>query len=342
MRTVRAAALTVTLACLAVSVLESSAAFASAVAPALTSTGMGTAVQQAVLPRGSELIDPAGDLTEDLELAGVGSYRVSAGVVTFRPALGFTGAHGIVYRVTDASGQTSDGTYTPSVTLPAPPSAPALTTTGPYGQAEQCLVPVPEQGRAVLVDAFGQPTLAVMEAAGEFDADPYTGVVAFAPANGFAGSTTIGYRVTDAYGQSALGSCGVTVGPAPEQVTAPEPVSAPEQVSAPDQVGPPAPVAARARTRGPARRQQVAHLNVPTGNTATLVDAGVAGLHVYRPGQGSYALDPATRTITFTPSARFHGTGSVTFRITDAYGRSAENAYTPTVLVARRPHARGR
>lgn len=339
MGTVRAAALAVALACLGMVECGTSSALATPAPPALgtpsalgasaplTSSGVGIAAQQVEVPDGTMLVAASGEQTYDLTVADVGSYAVSADTLVFRPALGFTGAYAVLVRTTDATGQTDEATYTPTVAPPLPPSAPELVTAGPYGQRAQCLVAVPAQGRAVLVDAAGQPTLDEVDAAGEFSADPATGVVAFTPAGGFTGSATIGYRVTDAYGQSASGGCTVTIAAPPAPVV--------EQVAAPA-----APVATRARTRGAVHRQQVVRLAVPVGGTATLVDADATTLHVYRAGQGSYALDPATETITFTPSRAFHGVGSVTFRITDAYGRSAENAYTPTVLAAvRRPPA---
>jgi CshA-type fibril repeat protein len=326
---VRSCTLGLALACLTTIALDSSSALAESAPVALASTGVGTAVQQVAVPEGSALVGPGGDHTDGLEVDGVGSFQLSGGSLVFHPALGFTGSHGVLVATPDGTGQGDEGTYTPSVTLPSPPIAPALSSTGSYGQPARCLVAVPEHGRAVLLDATGRPTLDAVDAAGEFTADPSTGVVAFVPAGGFSGPATIGYRVTDAYGQSAAGGCTILVEAPPAALD--------EQLVAPATS---APVAVRARTRGGAHRQQVVRLAVPPGGNASLVNAGVATLHVYRPGQGSYALDPGSETITFTPSAGFHGVGSVTYRLTDAYGRSAENAYTPTVLAAhKRPRA---
>ncbi|MEI6623985.1 MAG: IPT/TIG domain-containing protein, partial [Actinomycetes bacterium] len=95
-------------------------------APAETSTGVGTAVQSVTLPipaGGSVALVGGADATH-LTIPGQGAYLLDqlTGVVTFTPVAGFVGAATpATYRVTDAFGQASLGTYTPTVTSPTKP-----------------------------------------------------------------------------------------------------------------------------------------------------------------------------------------------------------------------------
>jgi CshA-type fibril repeat protein len=114
-------------------------------APAQSSTGAvaQTQSQHVPVPAGGValLIGPDGAPTTTVEVEGVGTYEIvpETGEVRFTPRAGFSGTPPVIaYRVTDAYGQTSDGTYAPAVmagaaTAPrvdAPP-APALPVASP-------------------------------------------------------------------------------------------------------------------------------------------------------------------------------------------------------------------
>jgi CshA-type fibril repeat protein len=322
---VRAAGLTLILALAATTGLGGQAALADAsqtiplpAAPApgaLVSTGTGVAAQAVTLPvptAGHDfLVDADGNLVDTLAIDGVGSYALDENaVLTFLPSLGYVGQHGVLFREIDSYGQTGDGTYTPQVSLPAAPAAAPVVSTGTGTAVQSATVTVPGQGNAVLLDTAGAATTStVLPAVGEFRIEPATGAVSFAPVFGYMGTASIGYRVTDAYGQATSGTYTPTVAP------------------------PAAPIAQPTSTRALANVQQVARLHVPVGTTLSLLTpTGAVSAHVYLPGQGNYAVDAATSTITFTPGQGFYGIGSLTYQLTDAYGQVARNAYTPTVL----------
>ncbi|MEI8081640.1 MAG: IPT/TIG domain-containing protein, partial [Actinomycetes bacterium] len=95
-------------------------------APAETSTGVGTAVQSVTLPipAGGSVALVGGTDATHLTIPGQGAYLLDqvTGVVTFSPVSGFVGAATpATYRVTDAYGQASLGTYAPTVTSPTKP-----------------------------------------------------------------------------------------------------------------------------------------------------------------------------------------------------------------------------
>ena len=298
--------------------VSSTVTLPAAPAPAaLMSQGVGTAAQVVALPVPTEghdgLVDDSGTLVDSLSVAGVGSYAVDvSGVLTFQPAVGYVGMHSVVYRAIDSYGQTGDGTYTPEVDVPAAPVATTVTSTDMGTAVQSASVVVPVQGNVVLLDTTGAATTStVVPGVGAFRIDPSSGAVGFGPVLGYQGTVTIGYRVTDAYGQSTDGAYTPTVVP------------------------PHAPVALPAASRAAANLQQVVRLSLPVGTTLALLDpSGTPTAHVYLAGQGNYALDPATASITFTPGQGFYGTGSLTYQLTDAYGQVSRSAYTPVVLRA--------
>jgi CshA-type fibril repeat protein len=294
-----------------------STAMPAAPAPAtLTSAGAGTTPQTVTLPVPADgqvaLLDSTGTATSTLSVPGVGSYQLDdgTGVLTFRPAVGYIGAHGVLFRETDAFEQVGEGSYTPQVTIPEPPVVAPLATTGTGAATQTVSTAVPSGGNVVLLDGTGQATTStVLPGVGEFRIDPVTGVLSFAPVLGYTGSPGIDVRTTDAYGQSAAGTWTANV------------------------LAPNAPVALALSSRAVGGVQQTARVDVPAGTCLALVDAdGQPTAHAFLAGQGNYALDAATSTIVFTPAQGFFGAGSLTYQLTDAYGQVSRNAYTPTVL----------
>ena len=289
-----------------------------------TTTGVGTTPQSTALPVPTggtvTLLDVTGPTTA-VTVPGQGTYVLDpgTGVVTFTPVLGFVGEPiSAVYRVTDAYGQSAAAVYAPTVTLPAPPVGPALSSSGPVVTPQQTTAPVPSGGSIALLDADGDPaTTVTISGVGTYVLDPATGVIVFTPVFGFAGTPpTVDYRVTDAYGQTGDGAY------APAVV-------------------PPAPPAAPAETTtGVGTAPHSGGVTVPTGGSVTLLDAdGNPATVVVVPGEGTYTLDPATGTIEFEPELGFQGPGSVPVRVTDAYDQSTDGTYTPTVLAPPAPTA---
>jgi CshA-type fibril repeat protein len=75
---------------------------------------------------------------------------------------------------------------------------------------------------------------------------------------------------------------------------------------------------------------------IPAGGSVTLLDdGGVPATAVAIAGQGVYALDASSGTITFTPAEGFTGAARrVGFRVTDVYGQSSDATFAPTVVAA--------
>lgn len=282
----------------------------------LTSDGVGTTVQSpasaVTVPAGGAvtLLDAGGAPAASVTVPGQGTYGLDAGVLTFSPVLGFSGAATpVTFRVTDAYGQSATATYTPTVHAPAAPTPTAPTTTGEATTPQATTVVAPAGGSVTLLDADGLPATTVTVAGqGTYTLDPATGVVTFTPVLGFQGQATpVALAVTDAYGQTAVGTYTPTVTP------------------------PPAPAAASPTTTGPVVTDQTVTLTVPAGGTVTLPDAA-DGTTLDVPGVGTYVLDPATGVVVFTPEAGFAGpTDGVRYAVTDAYGQTVVGTYTPTV-----------
>ncbi|HEU5001764.1 MAG TPA: choice-of-anchor D domain-containing protein [Actinomycetota bacterium] len=193
--------------------------------------------------------------------------------------------------------------------LPAPPVATPKTSTGTGTTPQSVAVPVPA-GTALTLLAIGAPvTLVPVPGQGVYTVDTAAGTLAFTPALGFTGvATPVGYRLTDAYGQSATSTYTPTVLP-------PAPPSPTPKTSSGDP-GIPQPTV----------------LPVPTGGTITLLVNGIPTSTVTVPGQGTYSIDPLG-TITFTPVTSFTGTAmTVDYQVTDAYGQQARSTLTASVL----------
>ncbi|HWI07706.1 MAG TPA: Ig-like domain-containing protein [Solirubrobacteraceae bacterium] len=289
-------------------------------APTLTSTGIGTAVHTQTLPVPAEgsarLLGSGGATAVTVTVAGEGTYVLDpeTGAVTFAPVLGFAGTTSIGYRVTDGYGQHTAGSYRPTVQPPAPAAAADYASIGIGTQPQHEILAIPAGATITLLDAHGRPVGSVLvPGEGIYTLSAATGAVSFVPLLGFRGTATpVGYRITDAYGQQSHAIYRPTV-------TAPAPVAAPAQ-----------------STSGAAGAPQSQAIAVPEGGSISLVDADGRSTSTLRvEGVGTYAVDPATGIVTFTPAAAFGGTPpAVLYRIIDAYGQVSEGTYTVTVAVA--------
>jgi CshA-type fibril repeat protein len=293
-------------------------------AAAKTSTGVGTAAQSAsvTIPSGAtvRLVD-GGTLVTSLTVAGQGAYALdtSTGTITFTPVLGFGGvATPVTYRLTDAYGQTADATYTPTVTLPGAPTAPAASTTGVGTTPQSTTIAPPPGGSVTLLDDQGQPATSVaIPGKGTYTLDPLTGAIQYVAPFGYAGvPPAVAVRIADAYGQEATGSYQAAVTP-------PAPAPAPPRTST-----------------GTGTAPQGDVLPVPPGGTVTLLDASGDPVTHLATDQGVYDLDPATGRVTFTPRDGYAGTAApIAYVVTDGYGQESTGTYTPTVAAPPGPEA---
>ncbi|MEV0565273.1 glycine-rich protein [Dactylosporangium sp. NPDC050588] len=308
---------------------------------AKTTTGLGTATQAADvdLPEGGTVEFVSGGTTvASLTVPGQGTYGWNGTdkTLTFTPFAGYIGvATAATYRVTDAYEQHGDATYTATVTIPPPPAAPDRTTSGVGVTPQTATLPVPAKGTIALIDADGNAvtslffpgkgtyTLELAAAGGASVAAAGTvpnpsqqegsATVVFTPVLGFHGQLPpVDYRVTDAYGQTA----NATYTPL---VTIPAPPAPPSQT-----------------TQGPPDKTQTATLPVPAGGSITLLDArGRPAVVVRIAGQGTYVLQPANGHISFVAVTGFAGQAAkVRYRVTDAYGQTAESYYSAYVFGA--------
>lgn len=269
------------------------------------------------------LLDANGAEVTELVVPATGTYRANSGdgvQLTFQPATCFVGtAPAVPYRLTDSYDQSDEGTYTATVTNPAPPTAAPVTSTG-TGMATQSVTVVPPAcgGAAHLVGPGGQ-LLTTLNVAGEgsYTVDPGTGTMTFTPELGFDGpATPVTYQRTDPQGQSAQSTYTPTVGT------------------------PAGPVATDQTSTGAGTSPQSVTVPIPAEGQITLVENGAPVTQVTRAGQGTYTLDASTGVITFTPVLGYTGTATVvTFQITDAYGQSDTALYTPTVTMPPAPVA---
>lgn len=277
----------------------------------LTSTGVGTEAQTATVPVGEQqevvLLDGT-STTDTVTVEEEGTYTLDpeTAVITFAPELGFSGdATPVTFRVRDAYNQQSDNTYTPTVTKPAPPSAPEALTSRGHG-ARTVTVPLPEGGSVVLVgttDVEGQGSYAV-SAPGE---------ITFTPAEGFDGEATpVTFEVRDAYSQGVESTFTPTVVP-------PEPTPADRTSSGVGTAG------------------QSITVTVPRDGSLTLLDGREAATSVTVP-EGVYTLDGVD--IDFAPVLGFTGPATaVTFRVTDSYDQTGTATWTPSVVAPAPPTA---
>ena len=166
----------------------------------------------------------SGSPVTTITIAGQGTYTLdtTTGVVSFVPVLGYAGtATAATYRLTDAYGQTASSTYTPTVTLPAGPTAPAKTSSGVGTASQSATLPIPTSGSVTLLNGVTPVTAIALPGKGSYVLDTTTGVVTFTPVLGFAGvAPSADYQVTDAYGQTAASTYTPTVTP-PAGPTAP-------------------------------------------------------------------------------------------------------------------------
>lgn len=276
----------------------------------LTSSGVGTAPQSvrvAVPARATVALVRGQDDVQVVEVAGQGRYVIdpATGVITFEPALGFTGtAAGVAYVVTDAYGQRTVDTYTPTVTSPTGPTAAPLTSSGPGVQS--VVVTAPRGGRLALVAPDGTETTQVVTAGGTYLLDGSTGTISFAPAAGTTGAVApVTYRVVDAYEQYADATYTPTVTAAP--AVTPPPLPTPD-------------ASARLRAAGHVVVAPGSRGRVPT--TCRVRDAAVRGctVELWATVSGERTLVGSGRA-TVPGSASSRGSVRVRSRL-DAVGRA--------------------
>lgn len=296
---------------------------------------------------------PSGATVSDggrtLAVPDQGTYTVdpSTGAVTFTPVPGFRGdGSPVTYRVADVDGSPTTATLTVTVQPVGPravddtastqqntPVTIALAANDAPGvdggtAIDPTTVRFPVGGQpdgAVVTDRGRTLTLTIPQQ-GTFTVDSTTGVVTFAPSDGFTGTTTpVSYQVRDTGGAAATATVTVTV-------TGVVPTATPNTATT---------------TQGTAVRIAPIGDDRP-GNDRTPLDptsvvfpaagqpAGATvsadGRTLTVPGQGVWTADQTTGVVTCTPAPAFRGTTApVTYRVSDVDGASASSTVTVTV-----------
>ena len=122
------------------------------------------------------------------------------GTLTYTPNAGYSGVEILEYRVTDASGQTVTGT----VTLTIAPLVMSDGKTVKTGSSATMSLLSNDVGSGLSVTSHTQPGHGTVMVTAD-------GVATYTPTNGFVGTDTFAYTVTDASGQTVTGTVTVNV-----------------------------------------------------------------------------------------------------------------------------------
>ena len=286
------------------------------------------------------------DSDNSVTITGEGTYVLDpgTGIVTFTAlSSAMSGTKpSITYRVTDIVGQTATSTLTPII--PDPPVATNDVSSGPY-DTNQDISPLANDSFSSLtpavkaslklcgLDPLQTPnscdkTSLVVPNEGTYTLNPTTGVVTFDPLPSFTGTvaTAPTYQVADSLGRYVNATITPTVS-APDAPTAkPETklVLPGATISFTTTTG----ASGLATGTGLATSGPTATCLFTPGTTTCDADNSVTIV-----GEGTYVLDPATGIVTFTASASIMpGTKTpITYRVTDALGKTATSTLTPIV-----------
>ncbi|MBD8539605.1 beta strand repeat-containing protein [Frigoribacterium sp. CFBP 8751] len=281
------------------------------------------------------LTDPVtGDPVTAVTIDGEGTYEVdtATGEISFTPVPDFTGeATPVSYTATTTFGESVTADATVTVGAPGAPTATDDTGAAPFGEsitvsplANDTSGPAGTSfvtSSLRLIDpATGTPaTTVTVPGEGTWTVDTTTGVVTFAPVDGFTGpATALDYTATTNVGDTVAGSITVTSGTPP--------FATPDSITVPS--------------------GQVATINVVgndgLGSAANFADVPVTFLDgdgnpvtmLVVPGEGTWTVGGDGRTVTFTPEAGFVGTATVPYQLTDSDGQTDVSTVSVTVSAA--------
>ena len=317
----------------------------------------------------AKLVDPAtGQPTNALSVtvAGEGTYTIddTTGKVTFVPEPGFTGtANGVTVTLSAPVGRDKDGTirdeYVKTATAKYTPTVTPITVT-PTDKVSADVQNVPQTQTPTfdlsndktaqitskkLVDpTTGQPTDdATVTVAGEgsYTIDPTTGAVTFTPEKDFVGTATgvtvqATATITNANGKTATITSDATYTPT---VVAAVPTAQPaksKDIQGATQTGTPTFAGTTVQVNGQDKAITIKDNsyklldkdgNEVTGTTPAYAADGTTEI-------GNFSIDPATGTVTFTPTDKSY-TGAVTpakVQAESSNGIKVATTYTPEIV----------
>ena len=229
-----------------------------------------------------------------------GSVFVSdTGAFTYTPDDGYFGTDAFDYTIEDAVGQTVPATVRITIAKPGAPAAADDSYTTPYQTLLTVDVPGVlgnDSGTGITVTDVGTPGHGGVKLGAD-------GNLQYLPDDGFTGTDTFTYTITDEAGQTATATVTVTVDP-PAAPTADDDAYAtdyetPVTITAPGILG---------------------------NDTGTVIEVG----SYTQPANGTVTVDPDGR-FTYTPDEGFTGDDTFTYAIVDEVGQTAEATVTITV-----------
>ncbi len=169
-----------------------------------TGTGAGKSVSSSVAAYAKGSF--SGNYVSGTSASG-STVTASGGTLTYTPKAGYTGSDTVTYTVTDTSGQTATSTWVVSVA--AAPSA--VNDSASVASGNSILVGVTSNdsvpGGIASVQITSGPSSGSASVSGTS--------ISYSSSSSFSGTVTIGYRVTDLYGNSDTATLTVTVTPGP-------------------------------------------------------------------------------------------------------------------------------
>jgi CshA-type fibril repeat protein len=247
--------------------------------------------------------------------------------VTFLSDRGFSGdVAPVTYQVTYTDGVTATAVVSVHVPKPDAPAAPAVTAT--TTSADPVSIPLPTHAdpeslltlTACLPDAEGACADEATTAAGTWRvADDR---ITFTPAEGFTGTASVDYALTDEFGRRATGTLTVTVYAPPTDAdrTATTPYLQPVQIDLANGSG------EAGEPLDPASLVLIDPVS----------EAVVPVLEIA--GEGTYRAD-GDGTVTFTPATGFTGPSAVGYQFSDSEGASVPGRLVITVTAPEEPTA---
>jgi CshA-type fibril repeat protein len=294
------------------------------------------------------------DASGSVVIANQGTYTLNptTGVITFDPLPTFTGpATAVTYSITDALGQKSSTTYTPTVGAPPAPTVlpdaqstgydvtqtynptsndtantnfPLNVTTVKLCQPATTTPPVPAQ----VPPNCDLTTLTTDD--GVYTVNTTTGAVEFNPAASFTGTvaTPIIYQAKDSINRTVNSTITPTIGLPPQPTAVPDTSTGAFDTN--QSITPlPNDQDTDAIPLLPATLKLCGNNPVQTPNNCTQTS-------LFVPGQGSYVVDPATGIVTFDPLPTFSGNATpIKYQAANKAGQTVDS--TISVFVADPP-----
>ncbi|MFS9172130.1 CshA/CshB family fibrillar adhesin-related protein, partial [Streptococcus infantis] len=316
----------------------------------------------------AKLVDPAtGQVTNatSVTVAGEGTYSINdaTGEVTFVPEPGFTGtAKGVTVSLTAPVGRDKDGTvrdeYLKTATAKYTPTVTPITIT-PTDKVSEDIQNVPQTQTPTfelsndktatitskkLVDpATGQPTdetTVTVPREGTYTIDPTTGAVTFTPEPDFVG-TARGVKVqatatiTNAKGETSTITAEASYTPTVKSAAPTAKPATSKDIQGATQTGTPTFAGTTVSVNGEDKEITI------KDNSYTLLDKDgneVTTTTAYAEDGttpiGTFTIDPATGTVTFTPTDKSY-TGKVTpvkVQAESSNGIKVDTTYTPEIV----------